>query len=310
MSSESNQLPNIKANTEQILNDIQSLQNIEKQLFSSLDLKSNLTAQQQQDILEKINSISKMRVNLYQTINGINSYFQSALYNSRGTLNEQAAAIQIVENELNNSKKKLKSLEEAKNNKVRLIEINEYYGDKYAEHSSLLKILIYALIPIIIVTYIYNIGFLPNYIYYIIIIIISIIFAIFFWYKLWSIWNRDRMNYQAYDWGFNENDITPNTTNPNDPWKSNNLSFGTCIGDSCCSTGMVYDNSSNQCIIQPFTQSDNNSPIQLDVTQNLSQNTVTNVLTQKIPINIKPDVTLGSDSIMPNYSSSMNFNSF
>ena len=155
MSSTSNTLPNIKANTDQILNDIQSLQDIEKKLFSSLDLNSNLSTQQQKDILQKINDLSKMRVNLYQTINGINSYFQSALYNSKGTLNEQVAAIQIVENELNNSKKRLKNLEEAKNNKIRLIEINEYYGDKYSEHSQLMKIIIFTLIPVIIISFIF-----------------------------------------------------------------------------------------------------------------------------------------------------------
>ena len=43
-----------KQNNEQILNDIQSLQDIEKKLFSSLDLNSNLSTQQQKDILQKI----------------------------------------------------------------------------------------------------------------------------------------------------------------------------------------------------------------------------------------------------------------
>ena len=37
-----------------------------------------------------------------------------------------------------------------KNNKMRLVEINDYYGDKYAEHSQLMKIVIFTLIPVII----------------------------------------------------------------------------------------------------------------------------------------------------------------
>ena len=41
-------LPNIQENNEQILNDIQSLQQMEQQLFSSLESNPNLTIAQQQ----------------------------------------------------------------------------------------------------------------------------------------------------------------------------------------------------------------------------------------------------------------------
>ena len=68
-----------------------------------------------------------MRVNLYQTLSGVNGFFQTALSSSIGTLQEQTTAIAIVENELNQSKKRLEVLEIEKNNKVRLVEINDYY---------------------------------------------------------------------------------------------------------------------------------------------------------------------------------------
>jgi hypothetical protein len=260
MIQKTNQLPNIEANNSQILNDIQSLQNLEQQLFNSLDSNTNLTISQQQEIVTKINDLSKMRINLYQTINGINSYFQSALYNSRGTLDQQAAAIQIVENELNTAKRRLKTLEDAKNNKIRLVEINEYYGDKYAEHSQLMKLIIYTLIPIIIVTSIYNMGFLPNVIYYAIIIIISIVAGVFFWYRIWSIWSRDRMNYQSYDWKFNPSNVSSGAiTSASDPWASSIGSLGTCIGDACCSDGLVYDNNLNQCVVPSASSSSSSS---------------------------------------------------
>ena len=95
------QLPNVEENTTQILNDIQSLQTIERELFSSLEENTGLTSQQQDQIIEKINNISKMRVNLYETLNGVNSFFQNSLANSKGTLTEQTVAIDIVEKELN-----------------------------------------------------------------------------------------------------------------------------------------------------------------------------------------------------------------
>ena len=93
------------------------------------DVEENtgLTTEQQKKVIEKINNISKMRINLYQTLNSINSFFQNSLANSKGLLTEQTAAIDIVEKELNASKKRLQVLEEEKNNKIRLVEINNCY---------------------------------------------------------------------------------------------------------------------------------------------------------------------------------------
>jgi hypothetical protein len=45
-------LPNISQNNEQILNDIQSLQKMEQDLFSSLETNTNLTTQQKQKIID------------------------------------------------------------------------------------------------------------------------------------------------------------------------------------------------------------------------------------------------------------------
>ena len=143
-------LPNVQENNEQILNDIQSLQQMEQQLFSNLESNPNLSPTQQQEIVEKMNQLSNMRISLYQTLSGVNSYFGNALNTTVGTLKEQEVAIDIVENELNKAKTRLQLLEQEKNNKIRLVEINTYFGDKYAEHTQLMKIIIYMLVPIII----------------------------------------------------------------------------------------------------------------------------------------------------------------
>lgn len=316
MSQTISQLPNIKTNNSQILNDIQSLQNLETQLFSSLESNTNLSTSQQQEIVTKINDLSKMRINLYQTINGLNSYFQSALHNSRGTLDQQAAAIQIVENELNTSKRRLRALEEAKNNKIRLVEINEYYGDKYAEHAELMKLIIYTLIPLIIITVIYNMGFLPNVIYYALIIIIALIAGVLFWYRVWSIWSRDRMNYQAYDWKFNPSNVPTSSTTTSDPWVSLN-SLGTCVGNACCSEGLVYDDTLNVCI-NPSADTSKIAASSLSmksITQgldNYAQKTmISEALTNRLSKNNKPDVMLGGDNVKPNNSESfINYSKF
>ena len=240
-------LPNVQQNNEQILNDIQSLQQMEQQLFNSLETNTTLTTEQQQKIVEKMNQLSNMRINLYQTLSGVNNYYQNALSSSQGTLTEQSAAITIVENELNKAKKRLEFLEAEKNNKIRLVEINDYYGDKYAEHGALMKIVIFTLVPIIILAILNSKGILPTTIYLILLSIIAAIGGYFFWIRFGSIITRDTMNYQAYDWYFNA-DAAPTASldDDTDPWASN--AMGTCIGDACCSNGQTYDESINQCI--------------------------------------------------------------
>jgi hypothetical protein len=247
--------PDIEQNNEQLLNDIQSLQNLEKDLMNNLESNPNLSSSEQKKILDKINQISNMRINLYQTIGGISSYFQNTLSLSNTTLKDQVLAIHIVEDELNKSKKKLEYLEKEKNNKIRLVEINDYYGEKYSEHTSLMKIILFTILPIIILTIFKKKELLPEKIYYILLIIIAVIGAYYFWIKMGSIVTRDVMNYNQYDWYFDASKApalssVADSSSSVDPWQSTTTKLtGTCIGDACCSAGQTYDTNLNKCMI-------------------------------------------------------------
>lgn len=257
-------MSNVSQNNEQILNDIQSLQQMEQNLFNNLETNTTLTPQQQQQIVEKMNQLSNMRINLYQTLSGVNGFYQSALSSSLGTLKEQTMAVGIVEEELNKAKKRLQLLEEERNNKIRLVEINNYYGDKYAEHSQLMKIIIFTLIPVVILTALFKKGIIPQTIYYAILVIISVIGGYFFWMRFFSIITRDNMNYQEYNWYFTPTE-TPNTTSSStssDPWLSVKVPVvGTCVGDYCCASGTTYDTTTNQCVVSSSTATETFSNI-------------------------------------------------
>jgi len=233
-----------------------------------------------------MNQITNMRINLYQTLSGVNNFYDTALKSSAGTLKEQTNAIGIVESELNRSKARLQLLESEKNNKIRLVEINDYYGDKYAEHSQLMKIIIFTLVPIIILVFLNNKGILPSMIYNILLVIISLIGAYYMWNRYFSIITRDNMNYQEYDFYFDPNKApTGSTTNSNDPWLSLKVS-GTCVGQNCCSDGQIWDSDLNQCVgsstvVAPTSES--------FVTESM----VNNILTQKQNGKYKDDVNIG-----------------
>ena len=254
----SQEIPNIPGNNQEILNDIQSLQGIEQNLFNSLE-NPNLTSEEQESTINKINRISEMRINLYKTLTGVNSFFQQALTSSRGTLTEQTAAIGVIEDELNQAKKRLRELEQEKNNKIRLVEINNYYSQQYEEYSNLMKLVIFILIPIILLTLLKQTGLLPYNWYYIFVAIVLVIGAIFSLRLVWSIANRDTMNYQEYDWYFDKSKAPTDTSGagatssqPVDPWAS---VTPTCIGEMCCdqTKGLKYDNDLKICVFNADT---------------------------------------------------------
>jgi hypothetical protein len=297
-----------KTNNEQLLNDIQGLQTIEQNLFSSIDNDPNLTPEEQKKTINKINSISQMRINLYKTLGKINNFYQDALQNSQITLQQQKTAIQMVENQLNNAKQKLNFLETEKNNKIRLIEINDYYEQKYAEHSILMKYIILMLIPIIILSLFYNAGLLSNSVFYFLIVFISFIGAIFIVYRMLSIWSHDNMNYQEYDWTFNKKGApqanNSTSASKSDPWVSSKLNMGTCIGNSCCSPGTLYDNSIHKCVTDSASSGSRGSYGSYGSHQDQQSKTeqfVNNVFTKFSNVYTKPDVVLGNTILPSNF---------
>ena len=108
--------PDVETNNQQILNDIQSLQSIESNLFNKLEANPNISLQDRSDLMQKINEISEMRINLYKTLGDMSVFFQASLENSQGTLSNQTQTIGIVEEELKKARMNLKVLEEEKNN--------------------------------------------------------------------------------------------------------------------------------------------------------------------------------------------------
>jgi hypothetical protein len=211
---------------------------------------------------------------------------------------EQSVAIEIVEQELNVAKRRLKLLEEEKNNKIRIVEINNYYGQKYEEHSSLMKIIVVMLIPILILAILHNKGFIPerfDKVYYFVIVIISFIGAVFIWRTVLSIMTRDSMNYQEYSFAFDPNSAPTSTSvTTTDPWVTDS-NLGTCVGDACCVNGLVYDVSMNLCII-PGNET--------TTTTTTTESFVNEVLSKPSYKYKKPDVTLEGEKIAPKMSES------
>ena len=131
------------------MSDITELQNIERDYFSKLQtglMEQSLSAQEKDDLVTKINEISQIRVNLYRSLGKNYAFYQDNIASTHDTMEEQAAAITVVEKELNDAKRRLSFMEDEKYNKLRLIEINTYYSDLCLYYIIFIAIILYYII--------------------------------------------------------------------------------------------------------------------------------------------------------------------
>ena len=239
---------------EQTLTNIQKLQSLEQNLFNSLAAgvsNGTLKSTEKDSIINQINQLSQMRSNLYTFLNNNSLNTVQHLAASNNLLSQQAQTVIIVENELNDAKNQLLGMQKDKYSKLRMVQINTYYGDRYADHSSMMKSIVIICAVIILITIIFNKGFLPSQLYYFMLIIIIVVSVVVLWYKYVMLISHDRMNYDEYDWGFNP-DTAPkySTDDPSgtNPWAPSSYPPSTCVGSSCCNSGMTYDYTNNICV--------------------------------------------------------------
>lgn len=254
MTDNSDNFNSLQERNQQVLNNISQLQTQEKELYASLDDVS-LSNEQKQQIINRINEISQMRMNLYAGLKDIYSYYQQNVGASRTTLGQSMDAIDVLENELNQSKIRMNLIEDQKYNKLRLVEINTYFGKRYNAYSKLMKTIVLICIPVIILAVLANKGILPPNIYKLLVVIILVIGSLLIGLQLIDMSNRDEMNWDEYNWYFDKSKAPSDTTEgtASDPWGTPTV---TCIGSACCYEGSTYDSEKNICLPKPIYKQD------------------------------------------------------
>lgn len=232
----------------ELIGDIQNLQNIELDLYDTLEkgvANNTLTAAEKRTIIDQINKVSDMRVKMFANLNNLNQHYQGSVASGGSVIQNQITALNIVETELQQSADTLKLLNNDKNNMQRMVEINTYYGEKYADHKSIMKTVVFFCIPIILLTILANMGFLPRSIYAFLLIILCVAAIVIVGAKLVKSLSHDNMNYQEYVWGTQAPKApavdTSDSTGKN-PWFSVGAS---CIAQECCEDGFTYVPSPN-----------------------------------------------------------------
>lgn len=192
---------NIKEGHAKTLSDISDLQNIELELFSTLNdgiVNKTLTTDQKEYYTQKINEISQMRINLYKNLNHTYDFYNANVKTTRDTIAEQAYAIDVVEKELNESKRRLSLVEEERDQKRRMVEITRYYSEKYEDHSNIMKSIVYLCIPLLLLAFLKNRGFITMKLFLILFLFIIVLGLIIIGRHIIDSNYRDTMVYDEY----------------------------------------------------------------------------------------------------------------
>jgi hypothetical protein len=244
---------NMDNRQQSIMANITNMQNIEKQLFDTLTQTSDPTARSQ--LVLQINQISKARGDLYANMNDFAGAMQSLTAEARRAVHQQFVAAQVIEGQMNTAKTTLDGLREDKSNKLRLVEINNYYGRKYEYQTDIMKIIVLMCVPILVISVLLKKGFLPEMISTGLIIIIITAGIIAVVRKLMDLNRRNNLNFDQYDHDFNPNAVSISKTEDTNLANSSRSSLlSSCIGASCCDgTDTVWNSNSAVCIKNPCT---------------------------------------------------------
>ena len=246
-----NDISNLNQSNYQTVSNIKNLQNAEMELFVNLErgiAEKSLSLPDQNLIVQKINEISQLRINLYKNLNGQTGFYSDNITSSMGTLQQQKQTLYILENELNESKRRLDIIQQDKNHKLRLIEINTYYGDRYGDYAEMMKTIVFVCLPIILLAYLSKSGILPVQNYTILLINLILFIVFFMFWKVFYLNFHDNMNYQAYNWAVNTAKYPKykeNSTPSVNPWSAKP---STCVGETCCLCGSSFDSTLNRCV--------------------------------------------------------------
>ena len=216
---------------------INELQKTEKQLYATLTKnaeqvalgRSNVfTEEDIQQITNQINSLSAARVNLYNTLSDLYKAQITSESTMKASIDQQTETLQLLETELNQSKKKMTALKDEKLNHLKMIEITTYYSKQYDAQKRIMQLIAGFGICLFISMY-FELDALTT--------LIVLVGIVWIGYRLLNMLMRDNENYDEFNFFY-----PPATDGLSHPIGFSGRGIGKiCIGSVCCNQGTIWD---------------------------------------------------------------------
>jgi hypothetical protein len=163
---------------------------------------------------------------IYQTIVGVLETDEGSFNSTVAIFGDQLAALKVMERSLNDTKSKLNEMQQNNINKLRLIEINDYYGAQYEAQRNLMFYVTWLACHIVglcvVKMFIPPLAAImfPGPLFFPGCIIGSLFVGLTFYIipLAMDIRFRDNMNFQEYAWGEFNSEVDLSNPNGTNPW--------------------------------------------------------------------------------------------
>lgn len=186
------------------LDNIKTLQEKESGLYNSLGVSTTgkpLGVEEQQNVLNEINSLTDLRVNLITELKNQYNLLKTNVAETNNDIKDEMTSIDVIEQQLDEKKSQLNKMKNIETNKLRMSEINNYYAERNRYVSSIYYIIVLTLVALCLVLIAKRfIFFIPSVVFNVVLSGVVIVGLIYIVRKLLDLYSRDKMNFDQYDY--------------------------------------------------------------------------------------------------------------
>ena len=243
------QLDTLINNQNTSFDDLKKLQDVEMQLFESLQKAVSSKADQsvKDQLLSQIKLISEVRQQMYKRLISMYKITQDNVSQTRADLVDQFTLVDIMQQQLDNLHDNINIILNAKNDRMRMVEINTYFGKQYEAQKELMQIIVLTSVPLLVLAILSNAGTIGSTVAGILGTFVIAIGLFFVVRKIIDISSRSNTNFDEYDWQFNPNSMPETMPEYTSTDKEGDDTFG-CYSQECCAPGTVFDSSIGKCV--------------------------------------------------------------
>ena len=198
--------------TEQIIEKISNLQDLENQKYDDLNilLASNPTPDniaQQKMLINDITQLTNIRAQSFNTllIHAQNNVNMNDTMNAN--VQDKHTIVTLKENDLNARKAASAALSQDIENTKRMVDINVYYKKQYEARVVIMKYIVVVCFLVIFFVVLMNLGWLPQEMVIVLVVIIILAGGLYIGSLIYDAYKRSNINYDEYNWGFDSQEI-------------------------------------------------------------------------------------------------------
>tara|TARA_Y100000389_G_C17470954_1_gene530746 strand:+ start:6670 stop:7425 length:756 start_codon:yes stop_codon:yes gene_type:complete len=204
-------------------------------LLSQLSVQDK-NENKQANLIKQLSKNAELQRALVATIPLKMTYAADRVATSRGALVNQATVYGVMEQQLEQAKIGLGKVAGTQENKMRMVEVNTYYSDKYRAQTGLIKLIIIVSVAFLLVVILMKKNLIPNQVAVVLLIGVILIGGILVTMTYLNISSRDNMVFDEFNW----NADPPSYDSGDAPAQGQEGAGFPCIDSSCCVEGTKF----------------------------------------------------------------------